>query len=553
MPEKKKGRNPHVSKGAKRTQCHIHDKVEEWEVRIIRKEVCVNDKPLIGFEGKHYCLVHLPTEEKDIEKFEEIFWARLEEVEKKIAANEKKPEKEREKGIYHSFGYLWFPSKVCLGGYKFLAGATFDSATFSADADFKSATFLAGVTFRSATFSADANFDSATFSDYANFDSATFSDYTDFKLATFSAEAYFKSATFSADASFSSATFSARAVFVSTTFSAEAYFRSATFLVEAYFNLATFSTDADFNAAKFTETSQVFFRQTRFCKTVNFNYAVFAGYVAFEGNKDESVFLNRKIVLKVRKELRKTFARLKQEFARCGIDFQIPRNFEKKQEAVLEFQDARLEKPERISFHRVRLCPSWFVNADSRKMVFADVSWDNLDAKFRNANIKAEINNLKERKVSDPSRLLEIACRQLAANAEENNRYEEASKLRYMAMETARLGYKWDGWFWKLHWLYWFSSAYGENWKRAILVLLSLILFFGVLYALPISTFDYGNTFHNMKLGDGLVHSLSVAAFQRPEPKPANALTSFFILLETIFAPLQAALLALAIRRKFMR
>jgi hypothetical protein len=47
--------------------------------------------------------------------------------------------------------------------------------------------------------------------------------------------------------------------------------------------------------------------------------------------------------------------------------------------------------------------------------------------------------------------------------------------------------------------------------------------------------------------------SISVATFQLPEPKPADNLTKLFIVLEVIFAPLQAALLALALRRKFMR
>jgi hypothetical protein len=52
---------------------------------------------------------------------------------------------------------------------------------------------------------------------------------------------------------------------------------------------------------------------------------------------------------------------------------------------------------------------------------------------------------------------------------------------------------------------------------------------------------------------DGIVHSLGVASFQRPEPKPKDVVTKFLVTLETILAPLQAALPALAIRRKFIR
>lgn len=56
-----------------------------------------------------------------------------------------------------------------------------------------------------------------------------------------------------------------------------------------------------------------------------------------------------------------------------------------------------------------------------------------------------------------------------------------------------------------------------------------------------------------MSWGEGFVHSLYVAALQRPEPKAHDTRTKLFVILETIFALLQAALLALAIRRKFMR
>ena len=40
---------------------------------------------------------------------------------------------------------------------------------------------------------------------------------------------------------------------------------------------------------------------------------------------------------------------------------------------------------------------------------------------------------------------------------------------------------------------------------------------------------------------------------QKPEPLPANKRAKTLVLLETVLGPVQAALLALAIRRKFMR
>ncbi|MEK7724502.1 MAG: hypothetical protein AAB336_09160, partial [Acidobacteriota bacterium] len=53
---------------------------------------------------------------------------------------------------------------------------------------------------------------------------------------------------------------------------------------------------------------------------------------------------------------------------------------------------------------------------------------------------------------------------------------------------------------------------------------------------------------------DAIVQSLTTATLQNVEyRKPLTGWGELWIILEKIFAPLQAALLALAIRRKFMR
>ena len=50
-----------------------------------------------------------------------------------------------------------------------------------------------------------------------------------------------------------------------------------------------------------------------------------------------------------------------------------------------------------------------------------------------------------------------------------------------------------------------------------------------------------------------LTYSLGVMTLQKPEPRPATDAAQALVMLETILGPVQAALLALAIRRKFMR
>lgn len=81
-----------------------------------------------------------------------------------------------------------------------------------------------------------------------------------------------------------------------------------------------------------------------------------------------------------------------------------------------DFQNSMIEEPEKVSFHTVALRPNWFVNIDSRKFVFTDVDWE-----LATRNIKLEIDALIGKDISSPHRLLAIACRQLAENAEANN------------------------------------------------------------------------------------------------------------------------------------
>lgn len=54
--------------------------------------------------------------------------------------------------------------------------------------------------------------------------------------------------------------------------------------------------------------------------------------------------------------------------------------------------------------------------------------------------------------------------------------------------------------------------------------------------------------------GEAMVHSLTTATLQNVDyRKPTTKKGEIVVILEKIFAPLQAALLALALRRKFMR
>src|SRR5438046_1010473 len=104
--------------------CHIHDTAENGgDFTEIRKNVCVNDEPLSEFEdGKHYCLFHLPTKDKDVDKFKKIFREQWKALNKKIAKMKnlpKKKQQEEKPKINNLFRKFWFPTKIELGARTF--------------------------------------------------------------------------------------------------------------------------------------------------------------------------------------------------------------------------------------------------------------------------------------------------------------------------------------------------------------------------------------------------------------------------------------------------
>jgi hypothetical protein len=229
-------------------------------------------------------------------------------------------------------------------------------------------------------------------------------------------------------------------------------------------------------------------------------------------------------------------------------------------EATLDLQFARIKNPEHVSFHTLALRPCWFVNVDARRFNLTNVDWD-----WR--SITDETGSLQSKGNTSPHRLLAIACRHLAVNAEDSQRYGEASKFRYMAMDAKRRTEAQGFAFWKLSWWYWLASGYGERAPQALLVLLGILLLSALVYnrvgfarweprmasESEIATSKRDQVGTPLPLPRALAYSAAVMTFQKPEPRPATTAAQTVVLLETIFGPVQAALLALAIRRKFMR
>lgn len=662
MPEPKnpKPRTTRQKKTAKQplkeNLCHIHDKVGGWEVDDIRENVCVSVEEaekyelrehITQFEGKHYCLFHLPIKEKDNAKFEAIFQDRLEKTDKQcdLIKNEyhdnqiKLKESKKERNIIYDFRYMFFPSKVKLTNHEFRAKVVFKFANFNESANFNSAVFEESVNFDSTVFEKKANFTSVTFrgnvlfkfaslNSKSIFSSAIFYLSTDFSY-TFFNETLFAKSIFNSDTKFVSAIFKDVTNFKWTSFNGLANFRYAIFDAKVCFNSANFKKLADFNYTNFNQVTsfistnfylkadfksakfleRTIFSMATFNNLAYFKSAIFSNYAIFSSTVFSSSAYFDSVVFGKESNIffRNTLFESKAYFQYCTSEGYLHfGNLKLGKKCKFDFQEAAFEKANRISFHTLRLEPNWFVNVDSRKFVFTDIDWGKtigwrdgrsfkeklifaakcVASGFRqvfwksdeilSTNIDGELKRLEERGIKDRrKRLLEIAYRQLSVNAEENNRYSEASQFRYMAMETKRLVNKGIWRFLNLHWFYKWTSGYGESWRRALVVLLGLLLLFSLVYISPVATFDHGEKkkefvndaverqifdvadtserFKSLSLGESAYYSLAVSALQKPEPKPADSLTKILVILQTILAPLQAALLALAIRRKFMR
>jgi hypothetical protein len=445
-----------VQKPKESHPCYISNKCRDSFRDTVRESVCPDFKTFKHIDNKNYCILHLPTKEKNKEDFNRELQTLIADIDNYVTKIEADFPKDKDKqaeldirGIYYDFRYVWFPTHIDLHKREFRTSVYFNFATFSSEISFDESTFTSEVSFKSAVFSSETSFNSATFLSSLNLSYATFE-----------------------------------------------------------------------------EKSQIFFIKTKFDGTINFNYTNINGFVAFEGNHSNRVFIGENV--------------------------------------LLDLQNARIDDAKKISFHTVRLEPSWFVNVNASEFAFTDCKWRYADGK-KQINVKSEINHLRDRQLSDnPNELLTKACWQLADNHEESKSLGKASMFRKFANESKRLATPWYLRLFTLHWWYYAVSFYGESWRRALVVLFVILFGFGLLFESPWASFEpTGKSItesatetkevYKMNNGEGIVHSLSVATFQRPEPKAHDTLTKLFVVLEIILAPLQAASLALAIRRKFMR
>jgi uncharacterized protein YjbI with pentapeptide repeats len=491
-------------------------------------------------EGSQYCVLHYPGRDK-IEDFTKA-------LEGKLSVGDL------------TFCGVWFPESI------------FFSTPFSGKVDFMGAHFTCDASF-AVEFQHNANFSMAQFDSIVYFDEATFKEKVTFAGARFADLATFRNSHFESGANFASAHFQ-HAFFEIAEFSENATFGNAEFSAVADFNAAHFVKGADFTRAQFNSTAD--FHHTRFNGDGIFDNVTFHSNADFQWarfkNEPKPANVSADIETpKVAAGGPPAAESKPSKISFVGSRFTEGATFEMNDiddSALVSFAGAIFEKPERVMFHTVRLRPYWFINVDPRRFNFISADWGFLDNRH---STRREIAALEKHEVGYSTRILEVTFRQLAVNAEENSRYEEAANFRYMAMEMKRFN-RWRKFdFLRLSWWYWLLSGYGERVERAFWILVLIWLLFSVIYWTGDATWwepkqidkvvtvgeEKDRQQHPMAKSlspvESGIYSAYVMALQKPQPAPANKRARVAVLLETILGPVQAALLALAIRRKFMR
>jgi uncharacterized protein YjbI with pentapeptide repeats len=471
--------------------------------------VCVGLPLYKNWQSYRLCVLHFPGK-KSLKLFENCADAKLDRDD-------------------FNFDGVWFPEELLLDYEdREFTNVVFSNCTFNGKVSFRNCVFHQKVKFSHTKFQDEVNFDRCEFREEVDFSRSSFEDYTEFSASDFKSSVTFADCNFVSWVNMAVG-FEHRADFGGAVFEGEVEFSDSEFRGQAWFAGARFESAADFTETKvFAELD---FYAATFVDAVRFGTPAWGGF--------------------------------------CFAP-----------DAELSFQHARIDHPERISFHTVELKPYWFLNVDSRKFVFTNVNWNS-------TSVAENLSPL------DPPELLGIAYRNLAVNAEENHRYGEASTFRYLAMDTRRLtagspsSLHWlfrkvnrprvwriaNRWwwgrvaFWKLSWWYWLASGYGERAFRAFIVLLCIWLLFAVSFTQVGFVVSDKNSLNDsdvmqskyeawgrpLSFARAVTYTGGVMTFQKPEPRPQTNTANGLVLLATLLGPLQAALLALAIRRKFIR
>ncbi len=420
-----------------------------------------------------------------------------------------------------------------------IGDVNFDGFKFEGDVDFTGAKFNGKANFIKAQFNGKASFLVTQFSKEANFSGAQFSKEANFLVTQFSGKAIFFKTQFSEETTFLRTQFIKGANFGEARFTKRTYFNRVRFKEETYFIEAQFNEEAIFWRTQFIEGAH--FSGVQFNKMADFVGAQFLGKTTFFGYDG----------IKIENEV-------------------LPENYIFKQYAG--FSNITLG-PEKLFFKKVNLSKCSFFDTDLTNVDFTGVQWAKLPVFLNRGKRKALYDEVNSDANSYP--LVEKLYQQLKLNYEKKGSYPEAGDFHFGEMEMKRK--QLNNW-WRrniLSFIPWYKylSGYGEKYGIALFWLLIILFVFSILYLFsglrPLiigESFNWDFSFNITSLKamfskefinnfyDSLIYSFQTMTFQRSKYfEPIGRCSITLHVIQSIIGPLQIALFALALRRRFKR
>ncbi len=188
------------------------------------------------------------------------------------------------------FGEASFNGRVDFEKTGFNGTANFMKSVFNGEANFVRTIFNDGADFSKTSFNGEANFWKTSFDGKTNFMKSIFNRGVDFSNSRFVGEMDFWGTSFNEKANFSKTNFEGEANFWETSFNGWADFMEANFNGEAGFEYAVFNSEANFKETSFN--GKAYFRAASFDAETNFMYANFNSGVDFEETNLEKANLS---------------------------------------------------------------------------------------------------------------------------------------------------------------------------------------------------------------------------------------------------------------------
>jgi uncharacterized protein YjbI with pentapeptide repeats len=507
-----------------------------------------------------YCILHFRGD-----KSEESFRSAVQE---KLNAND------------YDFTNVWFPTEVDLSGLTWSEYTSFLNTHFERDVNFSKSIFEARVSFYYTTFNGRANFEGVIFAGETDFTDSKFRGIATLSQCEFRDETSFSTTQFDEDVSFRQSTFRKSVLFQGTRFRRNTNFEKSIFSSFVEFDSIILQREANFIETVFEDGLSFIGNRFSTAASMNFSGSVFREPSnAVFGDVTLAVHWFVGIDVRACKFVNVRWRPIKIDKAIIRLSVLDSLANRRK---LRRFSGGPVLYPtRRFRLFRVliaiatkqvpirQLSDITPLNHLERFLINIPVivwaSWNGRSVK--DVGIRTLLNTNPLPPVHDR---FSITLRQLAVNAEEHHRYEEASRFRYASMDTLRRTHFFGLVPWRLTWWYWLGSGYGERPARAFIVLLLICLTAAWIYtkvgfarwepkatngieANELIKTERDEIGAPLSTRQSLTYSVGVLMFQKPEPRPVTAVAQAVVTAESVFGPLQIALLGLSVRRKFIR